>query len=129
MTSCFETRFNSFSEMIKKHFYVMNTDSKIDSHFPRKQKAGDRGNGARRNNEIKSQVGGIEETGERESTAFTAVLLNVGGNNAFLINCGSSVVASVVLPQLCNLHCPKVQFLFAIGHKKTLSSTSDLRAL
>ena len=26
----------------------------------------------------------------------------------FLINCWSSVVASVVLPQLCNLHCPKV---------------------
>ena len=23
----------------------------------------------------------------------------------FLINCWSSVVASVVLPQLCNLHC------------------------
>ena len=23
-----------------------------------------------------------------------------------LINCWSSVVASVVLPQLCNLHCP-----------------------
>ena len=25
----------------------------------------------------------------------------------FFINCWSSVVASVVLPQLCNLHCPK----------------------
>ena len=26
-------------------------------------------------------------------------------SSIFLINCWSSVVASVVLPQLCNLHC------------------------
>ena len=36
----------------------------------------------------------------------------------FLINCWSSVVASVVLPQLCHLHCLFVRLVLFCGNKK-----------